>query len=196
MVQLLTELGLNTGYSNSKEGIHAECNAGMEWPVENIFKKTAPYVVKSPAVSEHIGKILETPHVVIDFMIIPVRDLYSAAESRRLNARKAGNVKTAGGLWLTKSPDKQEAALAQQFHHLVHTLVQHDVPMIWLHFPRLVKDPEYLYDKLKPALQGKDHAAFTRAFRAVSRPELVHDFKQKAEAPKPLLKRLDAWVRS
>ncbi len=193
LVQLLTELGLNTGFLNSTDGLHAECNAGMEWSVEDIFMETAPYVVKSPAVSEHIDKILETPGVVIDCMIIPVRDLHAAAESRRTNARRAGNVKTAGGLWLTKNPRKQETALALQFHHLVHALAKHDVPMIWLHFPRLVKDAEYLYGKLQAVLPGKDFAAFDRAFQAVSRPELVHDFKPKVTAGGSLLKRVNAW---
>lgn len=193
LVQLLTELGLETGFVNSTDGVHAACNAGMEWSVEEIFKHSAPYVVKSPAVSEHIDRILETPGVVVDCMIIPVRDLHAAAESRRTNARRAGNVKTAGGLWLTKNPRKQEAALAMQFHSLVHSLTQHDVPMIWLHFPRLVKDAEYLYGKLRPVLPGKDFAAFDRAFRAVSLPELVHEFKSKATARGSWLKRVNAW---
>jgi hypothetical protein len=195
LVQLLTELGLDTGFANANEGIHQACHAGMERNTEEIFNQTAPYVVKSPGLSEQIDKILEAPGVVIDFMIVPIRDLYASAESRRTNARQAKNRKAPGGLWLTKNPRKQEAALAEQFHHLVHALVKHDVPMIWLHFPRLVKDLEYLYGKLKPALPGKDFAAFSRAFQAVSRPELVHDFKPKSSATKPLLQKLTAWAR-
>jgi hypothetical protein len=186
---------LDTGFRNSSDGLHPDgCNAGMEWQVADIFKGTAPYVVKSPAVSEHIGQILETPGVAVDFMIIPIRDLYASAESRRTNARRAHNVKTAGGLWLTKSPRQQETALALQFHHLVHALAKHDVPMIWLHFPRLVKDAEYLYGKLSPALPGKDFATFARAFQAVSRPELVHDFAAKPARRRSWLRRLNLWM--
>lgn len=183
LVQLFTQLGLPTGFKNSQDGIHTECNAGMEWPVEDIFKKSAPYVMKSPGISEHIERILTTPGVVIDCMIIPIRDLYASAESRRANARRAGNPKTAGGLWMTKKPRRQEAALAIQLHYLVHALIKHDVPVIWLHFPRLVEDAEYLHDKLKPVLPGIDLESFSQAFKIVSRPELVHVFKQR-EAPK------------
>ncbi len=195
LVQLFTALGLDTGYADTKDGIHQSANAGMEWSVADIFNQTAPYVVKSPSLSEHIREVLAAHEVTIDFMIIPIRDLYSAAESRREISRHAKQRGAPGGLWLTKSPRRQEAALAIQFHHLVDALTEHDVPMIWLHFPRLVRDPEYLYHKLKPALPGKDFVEFVQAFRAVSRPELVHNFKLKSAAEMPLLRRLNAWVR-
>lgn len=195
LVQLFTQLGLQTGFRDSQDGIHSECNAGMEWPVEDIFKKSAPYVVKSPGISEHIERILTAPGVVIDFMIIPIRDLYASAESRRANARRAGNPKTAGGLWLTKKPRQQETALAVQFHHLVHTLTKHDVPVIWLHFPRLVKDEKYLYGKLKPALNDTDFTTFSQAFQAVSQPQLVHDYQEQPDGRSSWLKRLIAPAR-
>jgi hypothetical protein len=66
--------------------------------------------------------------------------------------------------------------------------------VIWLHFPRLVKDAEYLYRKLQPALAGIDSAAFTRAFQAVSRPELVHEFKPAGGAKKSWRARLNLWI--
>jgi hypothetical protein len=193
LVQLFTELGLDTGFANSRDGLHAGCNAGMEWSVDDLFKKKAPYVVKSPALSEHINEILGTPGLVVDLMIIPIRDLYASAESRRLNARQAGNAKTAGGLWLTRDPRKQEMALATQFHYLVHALVKHDVPMIWLDFPRCVKDAGYLYRKLQPVLPATDFPAFARAFKEVSRPELVHQFPAQAEKSS-LLTRMNSWM--
>lgn len=195
LVQLLTQLGFDTGFANASEDIHAGCNAGMEWQVDDIARRKAPYVVKSPALCEHIEEVLQTPGVVIDCMIIPMRDLYSAAESRRTNARNAKSRKAPGALWLTKNPRKQEAALAVYFHHLVHALVKHNVPMIWLHFPRLVKDPAYLYAQLQPVLNGKDFSTFEQAFRAVSRPELVHEFKPQPSAQKNLFRRLSAWVQ-
>jgi hypothetical protein len=191
LVQLLTELGLDTGFAHPVSGIHANCNAGMEW---DIRQKDAPYVVKSPALCEYLDDVLETSDVVIDHAIIPVRDLYSAAESRRdVSRRGSRRVGLPGGLWLTKNPRSQESVLARQLHQLVHALVKHDVPTIWLHFPRLVKDPDYLYTKLKPVLPAADLESFKRAFEAVSRPELVHDFQgggQKPAAGQSFLARL------
>jgi hypothetical protein len=48
--------------------------------------------------------------------------------------------------------------------------------MTLLLFPRLARDPDYLYGRLKPLLPSIDAHTFRRAFEAVSRPELIHDF--------------------
>jgi hypothetical protein len=194
LMQIFSELGMNTGFANSQEGVCSQCNAGMEWETSALFNHQAPYVVKSPALCEHIEKILAAPDIVVDCVIIPVRDLYASAESRRRNARRAGNAKAPGGLWLTKNPRKQEAALAEQFHHLVHVLVAHDVPTVWLSFPRLVEDGDYLWEKLRPALLQLDRDKFQRVFHAVSQPALVHQFKRPEPNPS-LLMRLNSWMR-
>jgi len=195
LMQLFTELGLDTGFANVADGIHQGCSAGMEWPLTDIFTKSAPYVVKAPILAERITEVLEAPEIVVDCMIIPIRELHAAAESRREVSRQAKRRGAPGGLWLTNKPRQQEAALAMQFHHLVQALTRHDVPIIWLDFPRLVRDAEYLYAKLRSTLPGKDFAAFTRAFQAVSRPELVHEFKPKAADKLSVLGRLGAWCR-
>lgn len=196
LVQLLTELGLDTGFSSIRENVHASCNAGMEWNIEDIFLGKAPYVVKGPALCEHIDRILQTPGIKVDCMIIPIRDLYESAESRRKNLRLSRSRKAPGALWLTKNPKKQEQALAIYFHHLVHSLTKHDIPMVWVQFPRIVKDPEYLYAKLNPWLKGKSLEEFSRAFKAVSRPELVSDFKANNLAYKSFFRRLNEILRS
>ena len=195
LMQSFTELGLDTGFAHAADGMHACCRAGMEWPLKDIFTKSAPYVVKAPILAERITEVLEAPEIVVDSMIIPIRELHAAAESRREVSRQAKRRGAPGGLWLTKKPRQQEAALAMQFHHLVHMLTQHDVPVIWLHFPRLVRDAEYLFGKLRFALPGKGYAEFARAFQAVSRPELVHEFKPKGADKLSVLSRLGAWCR-
>lgn len=196
LVQLLTELHLDTGFSSIRENVHASCNAGMEWNIEDIFQGNAPYVVKGPALCEHIGRILQTPGITVDCMIIPIRDLYESAESRRKNLRQSRSRKAPGALWLTKNPKKQEQALAIYFHHLVHSLTKHDIPMVWVQFPRIVNDPEYLFAKLSPWLQGKSFEEFSRAFKAVSRPELVNDFKAKKLVGNPFFIRVNHILRS
>src|ERR1017187_10331562 len=89
LVQLFTELGLDTGFASATDGMHQGCNAGMEWQLEDIFKKSAPYVVKAPILAERIHEVLEAPGIVVDFMIIPIRELHAAAESRREVSRQA-----------------------------------------------------------------------------------------------------------
>src|SRR5664280_3415476 len=178
LVQLLTELGLETGSSDSKPRVYPDSDAGME---RDIRHPAAPYIVKRPAFCDSLRAILRESEIVIDSAIIPVRDLYSAAESRRDVTRRNGNKEgLPGGVWKTADPEAQELVLAQQLYMLVHTLAEHDIPMIWLHFPRLVTDPEYLYKKVQSLFGLSDYPSFLKVFQRVSRPELVHDFRADA----------------
>jgi hypothetical protein len=192
LVQLLTELGLDTGFSPANTDVNSDSRAGMEW---NIRTANAPYVVKSPTLNHDLETLLETREVVVDCAIIPIRELYAAAESRRVVQHNSRERDLPGGLVLTDKPQEQEAALAMEFHRLIHTLVRYDVPMIWLHFPRLVKDADYLYGKLQARLPNQNLETFVPAFRKVSRPELVHAFEPKAAPEKPVARGLKTWFR-
>lgn len=180
LIQLMTKLGLDTGYSDPFSAISPDCDAGME---RDIREYDAPYIVKSPWLCDYLGEVLESGEVAIDRAIVPVRDLYSAAESRRDVTRRAGISmhgeleSVPGGLSHTHRPEEQEMVLAAQLYKLIHVLAQYDIPMTLCLFPRLVKDPEYLYQKIGDTLGGVNHATFLEAFRAVSRPELVHDYQ-------------------
>ena len=183
LVQLLTALKLDTGYDNPTSNIDPNCNAGME---RDIRRKGEPYIVKSPFVCDHLDEAILGNRIVIDHAIIPMRDLYSAAESRRAVHRKAGPTtrpeEVLGGLMNTDAPEKQESVLAQMFHNLFFVIAKHDIPVTLLHFPRFVKEPEYLYKKTRFLFPDIGYDAFLQCFRDVSRPELVHDFKANSNA--------------
>jgi hypothetical protein len=83
-----------------------------------------------------------------------------------------------GGLIDTDNPDEQRCILAQKLYNLIYTLTIHDIPHTFLHFPRIIKDEQYLYKKLAPILGGIDYSGFLKAFYYVAKPELVHDFSQ------------------
>ncbi len=63
LVQLLTELGLNTGFPNSQAQIDPNCNAGME---VDIRDPNAPYIVKSPWLCDYLDEVLGNRGIVID----------------------------------------------------------------------------------------------------------------------------------
>lgn len=118
--------------------------------------------------------------VVIDHAIIPIRELYAAAESRRAISEETGiteaNV-TPGGLWHTAVPGDQETVLTHQLCKLLFAVAKHEIPITLLHFPRFVSDPGYLYTKLRFLLMnGMSYEAFLRSFHSISRPELLHEF--------------------
>jgi hypothetical protein len=105
LVQLLTELGMDTGFHSSHEGIYENCNAGME---TDLRQDNASYIVKSPWICDYLEDLLRIGMVHIDHAIIPMRDLFSAAESRRLVSAKSpdGNIpnNVPGGLWDVENP--------------------------------------------------------------------------------------------
>jgi hypothetical protein len=128
-----------------------------------------------------LGEVLRENRVVIDYAIVPMRDLYAAAESRRSVSRRNTDPtrkqdEVPGGLWHTTVPEAQENVLTGQLYKLFLVLAEYDIPVTLLHFPRLVKDPEYLYGKIRFLLKGISFDQFLRAFRDVAVPELVHDF--------------------
>lgn len=196
LVQLLTELGLDTGFPDPNAQIREDRgHAGMEWTLRN--NPTAPYIVKNPNLCEHLPGILKNEDVAIDHAIIPIRDLYSAAESRRTVARKGrpGFLMPRRFLgirkWRIRRPEEQESVLAQNFFRLVHTIAEHNIPMTLLFFPRLAKDPKYLFDKINFLLHSISYETFSQAFQKISRPELIHDFA--ATSPVPTAPEMLTW---
>lgn len=177
LIQLLTYLGFDTGFKDINSHIHPNCNAGMEW---DIRQPDAPYVVKSPWLCDYLDDVLQSGEVAIEHAYIPIRDLFSAAQSRidveKRTDRAFYPEGIPGGLWHTDTPDTQESILEHQLYKLIHTVTKHDVPMTLLHFPRLINDPEYLFRKMTAVLAGTPYGVFIAAFREVAHPELVHQF--------------------
>jgi hypothetical protein len=188
LMQLLTELGLDTGFPDARSGLFENSNAGMEW---DPWSPELPYVLKGPFLCYILDELLETRDIVIDHAIIPVRDLFAAAESRRDVERRtepgAAADPATTSPWLAglvpggpvpgDPGDSQEAALAKMLHTLVLVLTRREIPMTFLDFPRLVSDHEYLYRRIGPLLPGVDATRFAEACASVARPELVHEFE-------------------
>lgn len=176
LVQLFTALGLDTGFTDAISGVHANCNAGMEW---DIRAANAPYIVKDPILCDFLDEVLESGDLIIDHAIIPVRDLYSAAESRRDVSRRTDTAlfpAVPGGLWHTTVPEHQEEVLANELYKIIYTIAKRDIPTTLLFFPRLIHDPEYLYSKIEFMLNGIGYLRFLEMFKQTAQPELVHDF--------------------
>jgi len=178
LVQLLTKLNFDTGFSQQTGTVHANCNAGMEL---DIRQANAPYIVKNPWLCEHLAKLLDSHQVVVDHAIVPIRDLFSAAESRRDVTRRTDpslypDRKVPGGLWRTVDPIAQEEVLTSSFYKLVFTLTKFDIPTTFLYFPRLILEPVYLYAKLPFLFATIHYSLYLEAYYEIARPELIHDF--------------------
>lgn len=174
LVQLLTELGLDTGFTPEswRLSYFEHCSAGLEGDVED---PGSPYIVKNPELCETLPAILARGLVVIDHALVPVRALGEAARSR---IRIGGDGATPGGLLGTADGARQKEVLAERFHQLMHTLAAHDIPHTLLLFPRFATDAGYAREKLAFLVPNKSDAEFRAAFARVTRPELIHDFTQ------------------
>jgi hypothetical protein len=144
LVQVLTDLGLDTGFSPDHR-IDERINAGLEFRIES---PNAPRIVKDPNLSRRLGGLLDRGEVEIEHVIIPVRDLDVAVASRVRNTRYGSNLHTFGGLFGTARATKQREALALLFYELLYTVARHDLPHTLLLFPRFSEDWEYTYEKL------------------------------------------------
>jgi hypothetical protein len=180
LLQLLGRLGLNIGYAQPELEVAAHCRAGLEW---ELTDPNAPYVVKNPRLCDELDALLARREVHIDHVLIPVRDLYSAAESRRDVVRRVGAApgdRVIGGIWPGTDAARQEDVLARKLYSLIVAVARHNLPHTFLEFPRLARDSEYLIDRLSPVFRRVKHRVsqrrFARDFAELSRPEWIHDF--------------------
>jgi len=192
LVELLTHLGLDTGYriGELESQKDQKARAGLEHDVRN---ENAPYVVKSPLFCDHADEVLGRDDIVIEHVFIPMRQLEAAAESRRrvVKSHRAGlplhtRVMTAfkrpprlaGGLWHTRSSKagKQEEVLLLQLYRLLLALSDSNIPVTLMQYPRIVTDSQYLFDKLRPILADVAYEKFESVFKKTARPDLVSRF--------------------
>lgn len=187
LVQLLTKLGLDTGFTLASMHTNAVARAGLEYDLRH---DNAPFVVKSPWFCDYAEEVLRRKDIVIEHVFIPMRDLRGAAESRRYVVQQVVNQSSllkrlkyvlkppdvAGGLWHTHRAKEQEIVLLRQIYNLNLALSDSRVPVTLLKYPRIVKDGSYLYEKLHPILDGVDQQAFELAFQETVRPDLIHGF--------------------
>ena len=193
LVELLTHLGLDTGFTLERlqAKFHKVARAGLE---HDMRRENCPYVVKSPAFCDYAGEVLRRSDIAIEHIFVPMRDLFSAAESRRFveNSTLSGTsfverlafVETQqeliGGLVGTTStePGAQEDILLRRIYALLLAISEAAVPVTFIHFPRLVKDCPYLFEKLKPILRDITYESFAAVYARTARPELVHRFSE------------------
>lgn len=176
LVELLTHLGLDTGFDidsvgNLKDKIG---RAGLEHDIRN---PNCPYIVKSPWFCDYAQPVIQQENIKLEHIFIPIRELSAAAESRRFVTQTGS---TAGGLWHTNSTELgvQENILTMQIYKLMFAISDSQVPITLIRYPKLTKDSQYLHRKLKPILGDMDFTQFSRVFDKVVNPEFVHSFNE------------------
>jgi len=177
LVRLLTELGEDTGFLNPEQSIDPISHAGLEVDLLTI---PLPRVIKSPFACEKLAVALERKLYKVDHCFVPMRNLFSAAESRRRINRIHGNSVSnqwSGGIWDADKPEEQENVLARKLYQLMLTLARYNIQHTLLDFPRFVNDVEYLWKNLSPVFPKIRKSEFFAAFHNLVRPEWVHQLE-------------------
>lgn len=203
LVRYLTELGLDTHLSrNASAFLDADANAGLEDLPISPSPEALPYVIKSPWLYQMIDQVVAEGRLAFDAVLIPIRNLVEAASSRvivELRARHAAApfladqastwsdwAHTAGGVTFPLNPIDQGRTIAVGFHRLVETLVKADVPIVFLDFPRIVTDADYLFGKIRPLIASSVDIESARAAHArVARSDNVRVSSEFADADAP-----------
>lgn len=171
LVQVLTDLGLDTGFSPDHR-VDERINAGLEFRIES---PNAPRIIKDPNLSRRLGGLLDRGEVEVEHVIIPVRDLDVAVASRVRNTKYGSNLHTFGGLFGTARATKQREALALLFYELLYTVARYDLPHTLLLFPRFTEDWEYTYEKLSFLDPDLPPERWKEVLAARVKPDLIHE---------------------
>lgn len=191
LVELLTNLGLDTGYNPEqlKEKKNKNSRAGLE---NDLRKDNCPYIAKDPWFCDYAQEVLSRSDIEIEHVFIPMRDLKAAVASRKhvtemgtKNAKlekKIGYLfgkkkKFAGGIHTkAQKNNNQEEILLQQVYNLILALSNTDVNITLIKYPRSTKDANYLYHKLKPILKDITFSEFSTVYNKTVNPDLVNSF--------------------
>ena len=176
LVQLLTRLGFDTGYEPYEELYHPIIRAGCEWSSaffglsttqQRVNLERSPRIIKGPEWSRGLKEIFANDVCKVDHVLIPLRDLRVAAQSR-LDAKL--HYMTDGTL------DDQESVHAYLLGKCIEAVELYDIPYTIMRFPKFVKNSAYCWDKLKRAARWellKADSYFLQEFDKLSNPENI-----------------------
>jgi len=179
LVEILTALGIDTGFDAINIQKHAYARAGLE--INLLDAVSPPYVVKDPSFILYLNDVLKRKDLVLDHVFIALRDIHAASESRRYveeisNDGKYNKGEVPGGLTGTVVPEEQELILLQRMFNLALELSETDCDITYLHYPLMIENSDYLYEKLKPILTGVSKELFNNRFNLIVDKALTNKF--------------------
>jgi hypothetical protein len=184
LVQYFTVLGFDTGYTveQALSRVDPISRGGLE---RSLGRGGLTYVSKSPWYAKNLGKHLADGRIEVRSLIVPIRDLHAAAESRREVSRQAALAgrdpyQQPGGVSFgaKSNPRRQEQRLAVNFYSLMRTAAEFGIETHLLPFPEFARDHDCLYAGLAPLLarHGVTPAESKAAFERVVDPRLIRDY--------------------
>lgn len=175
LMELLTELGLDTGYKPGEVG-------SGEWNVQHsdATLEGQPYILKSPSfgTNKRILDLRERWDWNIEHVYILLREFDDVANNRWNSWRKKAGLPASDDQEYKRKDEKwrgYKRKAARSVGCAVLQVASEEIPYTLLMFPRIVTDPQYLYDKMKHTLPDVGpYDKFLEVFNKIADINKVH----------------------
>ena len=147
-----------------------EIRAGLETHICLADSKEAvdrlPRFIKNPRLTVTAGELIDAGILELEHVFLPIRNLDDVADSKKQLHKNKGEA------WYAAEHERLKSVSAAQLGQVVADLTCRSVPITMLEFPRIVQDPNYLYEKTAPVTRYR-WAVFNDAFNRTARREFV-----------------------
>lgn len=125
-----------------------------------------PRWIKNPRLAVTAGELIDAGILELDHVFLPVRNLDDVADSKKsLHQHKNES-------WYEKERERLKTLSAAQLGQAVADLTCRGVPITLLEFPRIVRDPDYLFEKTFPVARYR-WDTFADAFWKTANPDYI-----------------------
>ena len=125
-----------------------EIRAGLETHVcladDPAEVERLPRWIKNPRLAVTAGKLIDAGVLKLDHVFLPVRALDDVADSKKQLYKSKTET------WYVGEHEKLKQRSAAQLGQAVTDLVSRNIPLTLLQFPRIVTDPDYLFEQTAP----------------------------------------------
>ena len=108
-------------------------------------------VLKNPNFLYKIAEIQK--YTKIKYIVFPWRDFMHSAISRAYISQMTPN----GGLWNATDVESQIAFYKKSYKTFLLDTTRYKIPVIYLDFEKLIRDPYYVYQSLKPTFKPNNN---------------------------------------
>jgi len=173
IMQLLTNVGLNTGYTRAEAAESVKrlsgLNAGIEHAVGDDKIEAAEYI-KNPQWIDIPGFQRLLQHHKVRKVLIPIRDLDATAKSRELMHKQTHG--GYGGFWMgADSVESQNIVNALLLYRFIDYLATNEIKFKCISFSLMMKRPRYLYNKLGLGATEVDYYLFENEYKKLISPQ-------------------------
>lgn len=180
-MQILTALGLPTGFDRPEDGFFTDRMCGQEVVIPEDAERGEmwrfPHVVKDPRLAWTLRGLLERGALEPLHVYVLVRDVRDAARSRVDREMAWAVPGQEEALRVAGDRNRLEAQVGQLHQGLgilLETLALHEVPFTLVQFPRLVDDGGYFARAFRGLLGDFPVEAVVAAHRRIADPSHVH----------------------